>query len=40
MSRVTVRAAIQRLPAIGLVEVKYGKGTYGKAGRDLRYVQF
>ena len=28
MSRVTVRAAIQRLQAIGLVEVKHGKGTY------------
>ena len=35
VSRVTVRAAIQRLQAIGLVEVKHGK-----AGRDLRYVQF
>ena len=28
VSRVTVRAAIQRLQAIGLVEVKHGKGTY------------
>ena len=38
VSRVTVRAAIQRLQAIGLVEVKHG--LCGEAGRDLRYVQF